>query len=161
MPLGLVSEVVAHGGTLPQLAELGKKRKFLTKKTGVTFGVFWFAFLIFLTAFFGILNAPGELLGITALTAVFGGILSIVGSLILLPSSKQPTFQQHQVLDFLHSPASVLDDPVQPQALNAQPASSQNAYGPPTAGSWRDTNDLQPATVTESTTRLLTDQEKP
>jgi hypothetical protein len=45
----------------------------------------------------------------------------------------------------------------QPQhgALPPQPA---NQYRAP--GSWRDTNDLQPTSVTESTTRLLNDDEQ-
>ena len=43
MPLGLVSELLVHGGFLPQLAALDKKKKTIfTKKNGVVFGVFWF-----------------------------------------------------------------------------------------------------------------------
>jgi hypothetical protein len=30
-----------------------------------------------------------------------------------------------------------------------------SSYVPPTAGNWRDTNDLTPTSVTESTTKLL------
>ena len=50
-PLGLVSEILAHGGFLPQLAELHKSRKpKFTKKHGVIFSVFWFMFFLFLMA---------------------------------------------------------------------------------------------------------------
>src|SRR5690349_19457996 len=94
MPLSLVADVVANGGTLPQLAQLDQmnlKKPFLSKKNGVLFGVFWFIFLtMFATAFFGILNAPDELIGVIAITGVFGALMIIIGSLVILPSSKPP-----------------------------------------------------------------------
>ncbi|MEJ7699628.1 MAG: hypothetical protein WKF71_08300 [Pyrinomonadaceae bacterium] len=34
-PLGLVSEILAHGGFLPQLAELYQDKKILTRKNGL------------------------------------------------------------------------------------------------------------------------------
>ena len=90
MPLGIVAEVVAHGGYLPQLAQLNNKKKtFFNKKNGVVFAAFWFIFLtLFCTAFFGILEAPDQLIGLCAITGVFGSMMIIIASLIFLPSSK-------------------------------------------------------------------------
>lgn len=34
------------------------------------------------------------------------------------------------------------------------------SYGPPGTGNWRDTNDLEPTSVTESTTRLLQKEDR-
>lgn len=49
----------------------------------------WFIFLtMFCTAFFGILGAPEELVGIFAITGVFGSLMIIIASLIFFPSSK-------------------------------------------------------------------------
>ncbi len=153
MPLGVVAEVVAHGGFLPQLAQLNQKKKVFTKKAGVVFGTLWFIFLtMFSTAFFGILGAPDELIGIIAITGVFGAMMIIIASLIFLPSSKIPVLLQQ------------FQPPQQPPMYGADgqnalpprqsiPANMYNAPRP--AGSWRDTNDLEPASVTESTTRLL------
>jgi hypothetical protein len=152
LPLGTIAEVVAHGGYLPQLvqlAEMNHKKPFFSKKNGVTFGLIWFIFLtMFCTAMLGILNARDELIGIVAITGVFGAMMIIIGSLVGLPSSKPPTLLANAV-------------PMKPDQLN--PASAHSALPPhqthpvyaPATGNWRDTNDLQPASVTESTTRLL------
>lgn len=158
MPLGVVSEVVAHGGFLPQLAQLNQKKKFFTKKTGVVFGTLWFIFLtMFSTAFFGILGAPEELIGIIAITGVFGAMMIIIASLIFLPSSKVPTllpqFQPAQQPPMYGAGGQ--------NALPPQQSIPANMYNAPRpAGSWRDTNDLEPTSVTESTTRLLEKDEK-
>jgi hypothetical protein len=45
-------------------------------------------------------------------------------------------------------------------ALPPQQTMPASAYAAPQAGNWRDTNDLQPS-VTESTTRLLDEEERP
>ena len=42
-----------------------------------------------------------------------------------------------------------------PNALPPQQGVPLSSYGPPQAGKWRDTNELQPTSVTESTTKLL------
>ncbi len=157
MPLTIVAEVVAHGGFLPQLADLDKKKKpFFSKKNGVVIGTFWFIFFtMFCTSFFGILNAPDELVGILAVTGVFGAMMIILGSLIFLPSSKPKVpFTMP-----MPAPAPGLYGP--PQHNAALPPQRSQPVGEyhPGAGSWRDTNDLQPTTVTESTTRLLNDDE--
>ena len=161
MPLNIVAEVVANGGTLPQLVQLEQmncKKPLFSKKNGVLFGTFWFIFLtMFATAFFGILNAPDELIGIIAVTGVFGAMMIIIGSLVALPSSKPPFMYNSQL----------------PQrSVELQPGAAQNAlpsaqsipvgmYAPPAVGSWRDTNDLSPTSVTEGTTKLLEKDEIP
>ena len=161
MPLTVVAEVVANGGFLPQLAQLEQlnfKKPFFSKKNGVLFGVFWFIFLtMFATAFLGIVQAPEELIGIIAITGVFGAMMIIIGSLVALPSSRPPIIY--------NSPLPQRPVELQPGAAQASLPSAQSVpvgiYAPPAAGSWRDTNDLQPASVTENTTRLLDEREKP
>src|SRR5688500_5525099 len=62
--LAIVSELILHGGTLPQLAELHKKRTFFNKKNGVVFSAIWFIFFtMFMTSVWGILGAD-ELAGL-------------------------------------------------------------------------------------------------
>ncbi len=161
MPLSIVAEVVANGGFLPALAQLEQmnfKKPFFSKKNGVLFGVFWFIFLtMFATAFFGILNAPDELIGIIAVTGVFGAMMIIIGSLVALPSSR-PSFAYSSQLP--QWPGELQSGAAQ-SALPSAQSIPAGMYAPPTAGSWRDTNDLQPASVTENTTRLLDEKEKP
>lgn len=155
MPLTVVAEVVAHGGTLPQLEQLGTKKRVFSKKNGVVIGVFWFIFFtMFCTAFFGILNAPDELIGILAITGVFGSMMIILGSLIFLQSSK------NKVPFTMPTPAppqGLYGNPQHQGGLPPQRSQPVDQYRPP--GSWRDTKDLEPTSVTESTTRLLNDDE--
>ncbi|MBV9214960.1 MAG: hypothetical protein JO053_02195 [Acidobacteria bacterium] len=155
MPLTVVSDVIANGGYLPQLAaleQLNFKKPFFSKKNGVLFGLIWFIILtMFLPAVFGILNAPDSLIGITAVTGVFGAMMIIIGSLMVLPSSKPPIFYP------VHAPTQMPGAAVQ-TALPPQREVPATGYAPPRAGSWRDTNDLVPS-ATESTTRLLKEEE--
>lgn len=160
MPLGLVSEVVAHGGYLPQLAELTRKKTVFNKKNGVVLSIFWLIFFTgFLTSFFGILGAPEELIALMAITGVFGSLMLLIGSLIFLRSSKEfipNTFQMpgSAIPQGLHQPTGQT-------ALPPQQAIPVGVYAAPQTGSWRDTNDLQPTTVTEGTTKLLDKDEVP
>lgn len=157
MPLGVVAEVVANAGTLPQLEQLTQlnyKKPFFSKKNGVVFGTFWFIFLtMFCTAFFGILGAPEELIGIIAISGVFGAMMIIIGSLVLFPSSKPPVSLPTGLRPTLGS------NTVQ-GALPPSQSIPVSMYAAPQAGNWRDTNDLQQTSVTEGTTRLLDQQER-
>jgi hypothetical protein len=157
MPLTTVAEVVHHGGFLPQLAMLAQqsyKKPWFSKKNGVVFGALWFIFLtMFCTAFFGILGAPEEFVGIIAITGVFGAMMIIIGSLVMLPSSKPP---------LVFDPAVHMPQELRGGAMPILPAAQTipvDAYAAPKTGSWRDTSDLTPNSVTESTTRLLEKQE--
>ncbi len=150
LPLSLVSDVLAHGGYLPQLAELNNKKTVFNKKNGVVLSVFWFIFFtMFMTAFFAILGAPEELVAILAITGVFGGMMTMIASLIFLKSSRRIAPIDFQIQGNLPG-GSARHGSLPPQ--QSVPAS---VYATPLAGNWRDTNDLQPTSVTEGTTKLL------
>lgn len=157
--MGLVAEVVANGGHLPQLAQLeqlNKKRPFFSKKNGVLFGVFWFIFLtMFSTALLGILEAPEELIAILAVTGVFGAMMIIIGALVALPSS------QPFPGGLSHLRPGEFKPPVGQSSLPPAQSVPVGMYAAPVTGAWRDTNDLQPTSVTENTTRLLDEKEHP
>lgn len=160
-PLGLVSEILAHGGFLPQLADLHKTKTWFTKKNGVVFSFFWFMFFLLIMApFWGILGVE-KMAGISAITGIFGGLMWLIGSLVLLKSSKEPQFFQpsSNPLQMNQMPISQqqnLYGANQYQALPPQQSIPISAYAPPKPGSWRETNDLvQPGTVTDETTRML------
>lgn len=158
MQLGLVSELLLHGGFLPQLAQLNKKKTVFNKKNGVVFATFWFIFFtMFCTAFFGILNAPDALVGILAITGVFGAMMMTIASLIFLPSSKQ-TLQGLPQAHAVQPPVGLYGQ--NQAALPPQQSTPVSAYNMPRTGVWRDTNDLEPSSVTENTTRLLNQDDK-
>jgi hypothetical protein len=156
MPLGVVSEVLMHGGYLPQLAELSKKkRSLLTRRNGLGFSLIWFLFFLFIMApFWGILDVD-PLAGVSAVIGIFGGLIWLVASLMFLkkepkfPVQMQQSFGQHE----LHGQQGY-------SALPPQQTVPASSFSMPTAGSWRDTNDLQPGSVTEGTTRLLEKEER-
>jgi hypothetical protein len=156
MPLTLVSEVLIHGGYLPQLAQLEQQTcTIYTRRNGVVFSLFWLIFwlLIMAVIFGGILNINrlGELFSVVG---IFGGLLIFLFSVFFLKSSRKPGFNTTQS----SQPAPGLYGQPHQQALPPQPA---REYVRPTAGSWRDTNDLEPTSVTENTTKLLEKDEQP
>ena len=159
--MGLISEVLAHGGFLPQLAELNKKKTIFNKKNGVVFSIFWMiVFMMLLPAIIGIFNGPGELQG-----------------LIRCPGN---IWRDDDNYRFAHNASffkAISADPgahAESSASNGSGASRRwsasglppqqsipaSAYAPPRAGSWRDTKDLEPTSVTESTTKLLEKEDK-
>lgn len=157
--MAIVSELLVHGGTLPQLAELQKKKTFFNKKNGVVFSAIWFIFFtMFMTSFWGILNVD-ELAGLSAIIGVFGSLCLLIASLVILPSSKLIAKLPIQEMPVAPAqPAGLYGNPAQ-QALPPQQQQPASFYAPPQQGSWRapDTGDLaeRPGSVIEDTTKLL------
>lgn len=155
-PLGLVSEILAHGGFLPQLADLHKTKTWFTKKNGVMFSLFWFIFFLFImTPFWGILDV-NKMSGISAIVGIFGGLMWLIGSLVFLKSSKvQPT----PVNSMPINQPQTLYGTNQQHILPPQQSIPVSNYVPP--GSWRDSKDLvEPNSVTDETTRMLNKETK-
>ncbi len=155
LPLSLVSEVLVHGGHLPQLAQLDKESNTIfTRKNGMVFSLFWFIFFVpFMASVFGgVFNI--EVLGeIFALVGVFGSMLIFIFSLAYLKKTPKHNFSPQPAPAGLYGQAN--------PALPPQQSIPVSAYQAPSAGSWRDTNDLQPASITENTTKLLEKDEAP
>jgi len=158
-PLELVAELLDNGGFSRRVAELDKKKTFFTRKNGVVFSIFWMILLmILIPAIIGIGNGPGEAQGISAVIGLFGGLMIMIGSITLLPSSEQhPLLNAQQ----MRSPPATTRGlhGAQPQALPPQESIPVSVHVPPRAGIWRDTNDLEPSSLTESTTRPLEKEE--
>jgi uncharacterized protein with PQ loop repeat len=156
--MGLVAEVLAHGGFLPQLAELQKKKTLFNKKNGVIFGFLWFMLFTLFAIMINIANAPEMPIEMCMAIACFGSMMIIFGSLALLPSSK--AFKPFTHVPLPAPQPQSIHGAGQHQALPPQQSIPASAYAPPRAGTWRDTNDLEPTSVTESTTKLLEKEDK-
>lgn len=158
-PLGLVSEVLAHGGFLPQLADLHKSKKWLTRKNGVVFSLFWFMFFLLIMApFFGITGAD-EMAGISAIIGIFGGLMWLIGSLVLMKVE-----QKQYALPINEMPNANVNTFYETNKKNLPPKRTQTAqsYVAPT-GAWKAPNTgefAQPQSVTEGTTKLLRKEEE-
>ena len=161
-PLGLIAEILAHGGFLPQLAELhNKKKSFFSKKTGVVGSVLWFIlFTMLIPAIIGIASGPEEAQGISAVIGFFGGLMMLIAALVFLPSSRPAFVPRPAMMPGVQPSAGLYSVPQAHGALPPQQSVPASAYTAPRPGKWRDTNDLQPATVTEETTKLLSKEEK-
>lgn len=158
-PLGLVSEILAHGGFLPQLADLHKTKTWFTKKNGVVFSFFWFMFFTFIMGIFWNIVNVDELAQISVVIGIFGGLMWLIGSLVFLKSSKEKqTFPLTQTQNAFQTNPQVQGVPQQ-QALPPQQSIPVSHYVPP--GSWRDSKDLvEPNSVTDETTRMLNKETK-
>lgn len=159
MPLSTVAEVLTHGGYLPQLVQLSKKKKgIFTRKNGLAFTLIWFLFFLFImTPFWGILNVE-ELAGVSAIIAIFGGLILLVSTLMFLKKDT-PEYPMNPAFG-PPIPRHDLQGQHGYPALPPQQSVPVSAYGVPQAGSWRDTKDLEPSSVTESTTKLLEKDER-
>jgi len=157
-PLGLISEILAHGGFLPQLAELYKSKKWLTKKNGVVFSILWtIFFLLFIASLFGIADVP-ELAGISAVIGIFGGLMWLIASLVFLKSSSQDYFPANEL------PNANVNNLYEANQKVLPPQQSQSAqsYVPP-ADSWKAPNTgefAKPPSVVDGTTKLLQKDEE-
>jgi hypothetical protein len=154
LPLSIVSEVLVHGGYLPQLAAINNKSTIWTRKNGVAFSVLWcLFFLLIMAPLWGIMNID-ELAAASAVIGIFGGLMWLITSLMFLKKVPNLSFQQN-----LPHPQPELYAQPQYNALpHAQSIPASN-FAPPRAGNWRDTNDLQPS-VSESATKLLNEDER-
>jgi hypothetical protein len=171
--LHVVSAVLMHGGSLPQLDLLNQpKKKALTRRNGMIFSLFWLLFfLLIMTPFFNILGV-GEMAGVSAIFGIFGGLIIFLASLFFLEGKPKlpyyypyppPPHQQHQQhQQYQQHPQQMQGQGYQQGALPPQQQQPIPTYTPPphVAGSWRDTNDFGRPSVTEDTTRLLTKEEE-
>jgi hypothetical protein len=158
--LGLVAELLANGGVLPQLAELYKgKGTIFTRKNGVIFTILWFIFFVMMIpAFLGLANAE-DAAGVSAVFGVFTTIMLLIVSLGFL--KKTP---KGYPLKAMEAPAMAASLHVQPNAGALPPQQQQPAgvYSAPQGG-WRtpDTGELvERGSVIENTTKLLKQDEK-
>ena len=155
-PLSLVSEILANGGVLPQLAELqrgGENKKWLTRKNALKFSLAWFLLITFLLTPLAAIADAEEAAASFAVIGFMGGLLMMALSFLFLPKE----------IRVWQPPGNTSE-----QANYFAPQTNQNALPPPqsqpvhdyvpAAGSWKapDTGEFaRPGSVTEGTTKLL------
>jgi len=156
-PLSLVSEILAHGGFLPQLAELHKSKKRLTKKNGIAFSVLWAMFFLFIMAPFWAIAGVPEMAAVSGIVGLFGGLMWLIASLVILKNPTSDSFAAQElpsagVNNFYESNQKVLPPQSQPAQSYVPPA---NAWKAPNTGEY-----AKPPSVTEGTTKLLKKDEE-
>lgn len=158
LPLGLVSEVLSNGGTLPQLEELYQGKKFLTRKNGIFFSIFWFIlFVPFGAAFWAVLDVE-ELSAVSAVFGVFSSLLILLFSLFFLGKPPKDSINQAIIQNNNAIPQNLSSQQTQQNVLPEQQIQAAQDFVAPTSSSWKsyDTGEfVQPGSVTEGTTKLL------
>ncbi|HMT09836.1 MAG TPA: zinc ribbon domain-containing protein [Pyrinomonadaceae bacterium] len=153
------AELLATGGVIPQSQPVSKKGSSPRKK-GLKQALFIFLLMFLVVPIVSIFTiairvepfAPA----ICAVTLMMGSILRAAYALLF--ESNEPggsTLEQRS--------AAMVQQVIAKHQMNQlpeqriQPAAD---FVAPVRGDWRETNDLEPSSVTESTTRLLSNEEK-
>ena len=158
--MGLVGELIANNGFLPQLQALyNQKPSFFSRKNGVIFTALWFiAWVMMIPAFFGIAGEE-DAAGVAAVFGLFTSLMLLIFSLGVLKKSPKvhPMAHMEALQSAVPPPPGLYGNPAQ-QALPPQQTQPAQAYTAP-QGAWRtpDTGELTrtPGSVTETTTKLL------
>jgi hypothetical protein len=150
------AELMQNGGVLPGslIPEIQRQSP---RKRGLKQGLFIFLLTFLVVPIVGMFNAligmRPFLVGIAAVTLIFGGLLRMVYALLFEEAAPQtrPMAGTAQLGGNAHPPA----------ALPGQHAYPVDQFRSPATGNWRDTSDLEPRSVTEGTTKLLEKEEQP
>jgi hypothetical protein len=157
-PLGLVSEILAQGGFLPQLADLENTgKKWLTRNFGLKISLLWFLLVCFiLVPLAAITKAPGSVVAGLSIIGFCGALLITALSFLFLSNEKK-FVPGHSDFPNQASTPQHLSGTQHQTALPPPTSQPVSSYAPPMAGSWKapDTGDLVPNSVTEGTTKLL------
>ena len=149
-------ELFQFGGVLPN-----KPGKNSPRSRGVKQGAFILLFGILLFPLLGMLGAflfrqPPFVAGIVLFLSLAAGLLRIAYALMFeekfptaLPSGSESPIASLKIAGAQKGPA----------ALPPQQSFRADQYATPRTGRWRDTNDLEPGSVTEGTTKLLENEE--
>ncbi len=159
--MGLIPELIANNGMLPQLAELYQQNQsWFTRKNGVIFSLLWFVtFVMMIPAFAGLGDAE-EVAGVSAVFGLFTTILLLIFSLGFLKKSQKTisiaALEAHQM-----QATGLYGATPNQHALPPQQSIPVESYTAPQGG-WRtpDTGEFaRPGSVTDSNTKLLTKDE--
>jgi hypothetical protein len=149
-----LAEVVVNGG-IPQQLMSNEPKPPTARRRGLKQGGAWFLLGVVIVPILGILSQlirfPEELVGLAAVLFFLGGIVRMLFALIFEsgnPSDKTIEENVYQTAQKL------LNKNPQANALPPQQSIPVDNYAPPQSN-WRDTNDLQPRSVTDPTTKLL------
>jgi hypothetical protein len=157
-----VGDLLQTGGVNPLAVSTATATTQSARKRGIKQGLFLFLSTFLFAPLMGMislaLNIEPFPVGIAVVVCFIGGLLRMVYALMF--ESAEPgtsTFEEK----VLKSAASVNSPRPNAHALPSQTTVPAAQYFAPATGTWRDTNDLQPASVTENTTKLLEKDETP
>ena len=150
-----LSEIVLNGGVSQQLEPAGPK-PITPRRKGLKQGGGWFLFGVIFVPILGILSNilrfNDDIVGLAAVIFFLGGIVRMLYALIFESGNPADKTLGENVVQ---TAQKILNKKPDANALPPQQSIPTSGYVPPAAGNWRDTNDLQHSSVTDSTTKLL------
>ncbi|CAN5540826.1 hypothetical protein BH10ACI1_BH10ACI1_07270 [soil metagenome] len=154
-----LAEVIFAGGLNQQLETTGAK-PVSPRRRGLKQGGAWFLLGIFIVTILAVLQEMfrfnDNFVALAAVIFFLGGILRMIYALFESGNPADKTLEEN----VMQTAQKLLNKKPQANALPPQQSIPASNYVPPVAGNWRDTNDLVQPSVTESTTKLLTNEEK-
>jgi len=150
-----VVELVANDGR-NALTEQTVAKPDSPRKRGIKQGLFIFLLTFLVVPIISILtvwaHAEPFAVAISAILLFVGGLLRMAYALMF-----EPGLAADKTLEAgaYQTPQNFFNQRPNPNALPAQNSIPVDSYMPPKQGNWRETNDLEPASVSDSTTKLL------
>jgi hypothetical protein len=148
-----VGELVANDGkiTVSAPARIDSPRR-----RGIKKGLFIFLLTFLVVPIVSILTimVGAEPFGVAIASIILfvGGILRMVYALMFESSEPLGKTADHSVYQ---TAANILGGNREQNALPPSQSMPASSYMPPVQGKWRETNDLEPSSVTDPTTKLL------
>lgn len=150
-----LNEIVVNGGVIqtpgqPLSKPPSARRRGVRQGGGmILLGAFIVPLLGILSNIFGFRT---EIVGLAAVLFFLGGFLRLIYAVIFETGNPADKTLEENVVET----AQKLMNKKPPVAeLPPQQSVPANFYAPPMQGNWRETNDLTPTSVTDSTTKLL------
>lgn len=155
-----VGELLQTGGQNPfSIAHAGIRTQ-SPRKRGLKQGLFLFLMTFLVAPLMGMitlaLNIEPILVGVAVIVCFIGGLLRMVYALMFEEAAPSAEGSDN----FLSAAQHHLKQAADNKTLPPQRTYPASTYAAPNAGNWRDTNDLQPVSVVEGTTKLLDNEEK-
>lgn len=152
--LTAVGDLLYTGGISPRGTQTSRSDS--PRKRGLKQGLFMFLLTFLFVPLAGMislaLNVEPIAAGITAVFFFIGGLLRMVYAVMFESGDPgAPTLEEKA----LAGVAAFRSSRTSQEALPPRTTEPAAMFIPPASGNWRDTNDLQPTSVTENTTRLL------
>jgi hypothetical protein len=151
-----VNQLLINDGNLPVLTPPAHRKIDTPRKKGLKKGLFIFLLSFLVVPLISIvtisLRAEPIAVMITAILLTMGGLLRMAYAMLFESNAPDDaTLEQ----DLYQAGQKFFNQAPKAAALPPQQSIPVDAYAPPRAMNWRDTNDLEPTSVTDSTTKLL------
>lgn len=153
-----MQEIIGNGGVLQVYDNTPKTPS--ARKRGLKQGGAMILLGAFVVPMLGVLSNifmySTDVVGLAAIIFFLGGFLRLIYAAIFESGNPNDKTLEENVVA---TAQKLMNKKKNVAELPPQQSIPVNNYVPPTQGSWRETNDLTPTSVTDSTTKLLTKEE--